>query len=169
MAFNLLSLLNAPSISTIAHVRSASWSMPPDGGLEPLIWQPYDEAADSRRATKAIAASDRQTADRANAMRSEDGLGLISRPLTSQGAYVLFARRFARNFYAIVATHQPIPSLLMGPAWRFLCVLKGRSARQEALRSKDALRAMQRDGCYLFCAPPDAFCLRNRRSKTDAR
>jgi len=63
---------------------------------------------------------------------------------------------FARDFYAIVPTHQTIPSLLLGPAWRFLCILKGSGARQ-AFRTKSAVHAMKRDGYYLFCAPQDNF------------
>lgn len=46
-------------------------------------------------------------------MRSEDEPRPISRCLKSQPAYVLFASMFARNFYAIVLTHHPIPNLLL--------------------------------------------------------
>jgi hypothetical protein len=99
-------------------------------------------------------------------MPSEDEPGPVPRSLKSQPAYVLFASMFARNFYAIVPMHHPIPSLLLGPAWRFARILRGSSARPACLRRRSAVETMQRDGFYLFCAPEGTFrtgAIRTRR------
>lgn len=68
----------------------------------------------------------------------------------NEPAYVLFASTFAREFYAVVPTYNPIPNLLLSPGWRFVRILKGRDARQPCLRGKSAMTAFARDGYYLF-------------------
>ncbi len=68
----------------------------------------------------------------------------------NEPAYVLFASTFAREFYAVVPTYNPIPNLLLSPGWRFVRILKGRNARQPCLRGKSAMTAFARDGYYLF-------------------
>lgn len=67
-----------------------------------------------------------------------------------QPAYVLFASTFARDFYAVVPTYSPIPSLLLGPGWRFVRILKGSGARRQCLLKKSTGSAIERDGYYLF-------------------
>ena len=99
-------------------------------------------------------------------MPSEDEPGPIPRSLKSEPAYVLFASMFARNFYAVVPTHKPIPGLLLGPAWRFACILKGSSARPACLRRRSAVDAMKRDGFYLFCAPEGTVRTRHGAIRT---
>lgn len=108
----------------------------------------------------------RQAVGETTAMPNEDEPGPIPHSLKFQPAYVLFASMFARNFYATVPTHKPIPSLLLGPAWRFACILKGSSARPACLRRRSAVDAMKRDGFYLFCAPEGTF--RTRRGQSEA-
>jgi hypothetical protein len=83
-------------------------------------------------------------------MRNERETRPPSRHRVSQPAYVLFASMFARDFYAIVPTHGPIPRLLLSPAWRFVRILRGASARQGCLCRKPAVDAINKDGFYLF-------------------
>lgn len=72
------------------------------------------------------------------------------RSLANEPAYVLFASTFAREFYAAVPTHNPIPNPLLGPGWRFVRILKGKSALQPCLRCRSAVTAFTQDGYYLF-------------------
>jgi hypothetical protein len=81
-------------------------------------------------------------------MRSEDERDLPHRKRPP--AYVLFASAFARDFYAVVPTHQDIPNLLLGPSWRFVRILKGSNARHACLRRKSVVNAISQDGYYLF-------------------
>jgi hypothetical protein len=81
-------------------------------------------------------------------MRSEDERDLPHRERSP--AYVFFASAFARDFYAIVPTHQEIPNLLLGPGWRFVRILKGSNARHACLRRKSVVNAISQDGYYLF-------------------
>ncbi len=81
-------------------------------------------------------------------MRSEDERDLPHRKRSP--AYVLFASAFARDFYAVVPTHQDIPNLLLGPSWRFVRILKGSNARHACLRRKSVVNAISQDGYYLF-------------------
>lgn len=83
-------------------------------------------------------------------MRDERETRLPGRERASPPAYVLFASMFARNFYAIVPTHGPIPRLLLSPAWRFVRILRGASARRRCLCRKSAVNAINKDGYYLF-------------------
>lgn len=83
-------------------------------------------------------------------MRSEDETRLTRRSRASQPAYLLFASAFARDFYAVVPTDHLIPNLLLGPAWRFVRILKGSNARQACLGRKCAVNAINQDGYYLF-------------------
>jgi hypothetical protein len=81
-------------------------------------------------------------------MLSEDERGLADRRRSP--AYVLFASTFARDFYAVVPTHTEIPSLLLGPGWRFVRILKGSNTCPASLRRKSVSNAISRDGYYLF-------------------
>lgn len=83
-------------------------------------------------------------------MGSEDPGGLGHRRRANEPAYVLFASTFAREFYAVVPTYNPIPNLLLSPGWRFVRILKGRSARQPCLRGMSAMTAFAQEGYYLF-------------------
>lgn len=81
-------------------------------------------------------------------MRSKDERSL---PQYKQApAYVLFASAFARDFYAIVPTHKEIPNFLLGPAWRFVRILKGDAARHACLRRKTVVNAISKDGYCMF-------------------
>ena len=83
-------------------------------------------------------------------MRNESGARPPRHNRSSPSAYVLFASTFARDFYAIVPTHGPIPTMLLSPAWRFVRILKGASARQRCLCRMPAVNAINKDGYYLF-------------------
>ncbi len=83
-------------------------------------------------------------------MRSEDEARPTRRRRASEPAYVLFASAFAHDFYAIVPTHGPVPRLLLSPAWRFVRILRGISARQRCLCKKSTVSAINKDGYYLF-------------------
>jgi len=83
-------------------------------------------------------------------MGSKNPGSLSRRNRANEPAYVLFASTFAREFYAVVPTYNPIPNLLLSPGWRFVRILKGRNARQPCLRGKSAMTAFARDGYYLF-------------------
>lgn len=83
-------------------------------------------------------------------MRSKRTLSLSHGRRENERAYVLFASVFARDFYAVVPTHKPIPNLLLGPGWRFVRILKGKDARHPCLLGKPAIRAFTQDGYYLF-------------------
>lgn len=83
-------------------------------------------------------------------MRNERETRPPSRNRAPPPAYVLFASTFARDFYAIVPTHAPIPKLLLSPAWRFVRILRGASARRGCLCRKSAVNAINKDGYYLF-------------------
>ena len=86
----------------------------------------------------------------------------------SDQAYVLFASVFAREFYAVVPTHCPIPAMLLEPGWRFVCILKGNEARQPGLRRRLAADAVDKDGAYLFCSPDLRVSSRARGSHFQA-
>jgi hypothetical protein len=83
-------------------------------------------------------------------MRSDDERRLTRRGRISRPAYVLFASAFARDFYAAVPTFRPIPNWLFGPAWRFVLVLKGNSARRPCLCRRSAINALTQHGYYMF-------------------
>lgn len=83
-------------------------------------------------------------------MGSKNPGSLSRRNRANEPAYVLFASTFARAFYAVVPTYNPIPDLLLSPGWRFVRILKGRNARQPCLRGKSAMTAFARDGYYMF-------------------
>lgn len=68
----------------------------------------------------------------------------------NEPAYVLFASTFARDFYAVVPSYNPIPNLLLGSGWRFVRILKGSYARHSCLRGKSAIKAFTQEGYYLF-------------------
>lgn len=82
-------------------------------------------------------------------MRGEDQK-LRDRWRTSNATYLLFASAFARDFYAVVPTYSSTPTLLLGPAWRFVRILERTSARPRCLLRQSAINAVHKQGYYLF-------------------
>lgn len=78
-------------------------------------------------------------------------------------SYVLFSCEFAQGFFCAVPMSSEIPDFLVGPAWRFVTVLRLKKSRQARFDESEAEAAICQQGFYLFTAHKGCDEARGRR------
>jgi hypothetical protein len=80
-------------------------------------------------------------------------------------SYLLFSCKFAQGFFCAVPMSSEIPDFLVGPAWRFVAVLRLQKSRQARFDESKAEASIRQQGFYLFTAHKGCDEARSQRPK----